>query len=102
MAALNKIVADNAPKVIKGHAGQRIRDARKAMREAQAELELISKTKKMHREFLGKAGEIITDTGGKISERLGEGYHQVAKEIADNIKNFQGKKSEVSTKPQHY
>ncbi len=62
------------------------------MREAQPELELISKTKKMHREFLGKAGEIITDAGGKISERLGEGYHQVAKEIADNIKNFQGKK----------
>ncbi|CCP06447.1 hypothetical protein BN440_1403 [Erwinia amylovora MR1] len=30
---------------------------------------------------------------------MGEGYHQVAKEIADNIKNFQGKKSEVSTKP---
>lgn len=45
----------------------------------------------MHREFLGKAGEIITDAGGKISERLGEGYHQVAKEIADNIKNFQEK-----------
>ncbi|CCP06448.1 hypothetical protein BN440_1404 [Erwinia amylovora MR1] len=54
MAALNKIVADNAPKVIKGHAGQRIRDARKAMREAQAELELISKTKKCTVNFLVK------------------------------------------------
>jgi len=41
---------------------------------------------------LVKASELIADMGEKIGKRLGEKYEAVAKEIAEEIKYFQGKK----------
>ncbi|MBN0531059.1 colicin-A, partial [Pseudomonas aeruginosa] len=35
---------------------------------------------------------IITDSGKTLSGKLGDKYNTLAKEAADNIKNFQGKK----------
>jgi len=43
-------------------------------------------------DVLTKASEIIADMGDKLGEYLGDKYKAVAKEIADNIANFQGKK----------
>lgn len=43
------------------------------------------------KEALLKASELIADMGEKIGARLGEKYKAVAKEIANDIKNFQGK-----------
>lgn len=38
-----------------------------------------------------KASELISDMGEKIGSHLGDKYKAVAKEIAEDIKNFQGK-----------
>ncbi|HBY5350429.1 TPA: colicin-B, partial [Klebsiella pneumoniae] len=35
---------------------------------------------------------IITDSGKTLSGKLGDKYNTLAREAADNIKNFQGKK----------
>lgn len=43
------------------------------------------------KEALLKASELIADMGDKIGARLGGKYKAVAKEIANDIKNFQGK-----------
>lgn len=43
------------------------------------------------KEALTKASELISDVGEKISAHLGDKYREVAKQIADDIKNFQGK-----------
>ncbi|ECG1391235.1 hypothetical protein CFSAN000557_19240 [Salmonella enterica subsp. houtenae str. CFSAN000557] len=42
-------------------------------------------------EALTKTSELIADMGDKIGEHLGDKYKEVAKEIAGDIKNFQGK-----------
>ncbi|EHU3652385.1 colicin immunity protein [Salmonella enterica] len=42
-------------------------------------------------EALTKTSELIADMGDKIGEHLGDKYKAVAKEIAGDIKNFQGK-----------
>lgn len=43
------------------------------------------------KDALLKASEIISDMGDKIGEHLGDKYKATAKELAENIKNFQGK-----------
>ncbi|MEQ0076659.1 colicin-like pore-forming protein [Klebsiella sp. CN_Kp116] len=47
--------------------------------------------KRDEKEALTKASELISDMGDKIGKLLGEKYRSVAKEIANDIKNFQGK-----------
>lgn len=42
-------------------------------------------------EALTKTSELIADMGDKIGEHLGDKYKAVAKEVAGDIKNFQGK-----------
>lgn len=42
--------------------------------------------------LLTKTSEIIVDAGQKLSAHLGDKYNNIAKEIANNIKNFQGKR----------
>ncbi|EAN1870836.1 hypothetical protein LCK10_004360 [Salmonella enterica] len=61
-----------------------------ALKGTLAELE---KQKKLQdeKDALTKASELIADMGEKIGARLGEKYKTVAKEIANDIKNFQGK-----------
>lgn len=43
------------------------------------------------KETLMKASEIITDMGEKVGKHLGQKYNSVAKDIANNLKNFQGR-----------
>lgn len=43
------------------------------------------------KEALTKASELIADMGEKIGAHLGDKYKAVAKEIAEDIKNFQGR-----------
>lgn len=40
---------------------------------------------------LTKASELIADMGDKIGEYLGDKYKRIAKEIADDVKSYQGK-----------
>lgn len=63
----------------------------KADAEAKVKAEAEAEKVKDEKEALTKASEIIADMGEKIGEHLGEKYKVVAKEIADDIKNFQGK-----------
>ncbi|EKC7222326.1 hypothetical protein OP853_004875 [Salmonella enterica] len=68
---------------------QRQEEARKA---AQDVFNSFSMNRdRVQSEVLDKTAEIITTMGDKVSEYLGEAYKTVAKEIADDIKNFQGK-----------
>ncbi|HAK1939148.1 TPA: hypothetical protein H1Q11_005231 [Salmonella enterica] len=53
--------------------------------------ELEKKKESDAKEALTKASELISAMGDKIGEHLGDKYKSVAKEIADDIKNFQGK-----------
>ncbi|XMD04371.1 hypothetical protein H0S68_24610 (plasmid) [Serratia sp. AXJ-M] len=64
----------------------------KADAEAKAKADAEAKKTKDEKEALIKASEIIADMGEKVGKHLGEKYKVVAKEIADEIKNFQGKK----------
>lgn len=68
-------------------------DAEARLNQAQAERKAREEAKKAkdEKEALTKASEIIVDMGEKIGEHLGDKYKSVAKEIADDIKNFQGK-----------
>nr|WP_322874501.1 colicin-like pore-forming protein [Erwinia billingiae] len=43
------------------------------------------------KETLTKASELVADMGDKLGEYLGDKFKALAKEIADDIKNFQGK-----------
>lgn len=42
-------------------------------------------------DVLNKTAEIVSNMGDKIGEYLGDKYKAIAKEVADDIKNFQGK-----------
>ncbi len=42
-------------------------------------------------DVLNKTAEIVSSMGDKIGEHLGDKYKAIAKEVADDIKNFQGK-----------
>ncbi|ECZ6618963.1 hypothetical protein F8X20_21100 [Salmonella enterica] len=65
---------------------------RKADEEAKKkEAEAAAEKEKDEKEALTKASELIADMGEKIGEHLGEKYKCVAKEIAEDIKNFQGR-----------
>lgn len=44
------------------------------------------------KDVLNTAAGIITDSGKTLSGKIGDKYNTLAKEAADNIKNFQGKK----------
>ena len=63
----------------------------KADAEAKAKADAEAEKAKDEKEALTKASDIIADMGEKIGENLGDKYKAVAKEIADDIKNFQGK-----------
>lgn len=67
----------------------RQRQAEEVERQRQA-MEVAEKAKD-EREVLEKTSELIADMGDKIGEHLGEKYKSIAKDIADNIKNFQGR-----------
>lgn len=42
-------------------------------------------------DVLNKTAEVIADMGNKVGDYLGEAYKSLAREISDEIKNFQGK-----------
>ncbi|EFI6884963.1 hypothetical protein BCD18_004948 [Escherichia coli] len=42
-------------------------------------------------DVLNKAAEVISDIGNKVGDYLGDAYKSLAREIADDVKNFQGK-----------
>ncbi|ENH8331263.1 hypothetical protein ABWE26_004248 [Escherichia coli] len=42
-------------------------------------------------DVLNKATEVISDIGNKVGDYLGDAYKSLAREIADDVKNFQGK-----------
>lgn len=67
----------------------RQRQAEEAERQRQA-MEVAEKAKD-EREVLEKTSELIAGMGDKIGEHLGDKYKSIAKDIADNIKNFQGR-----------
>lgn len=52
---------------------------------------VAAENKKNEADSLRQASEIISDVGEKVSKTLGDKYNLVAKDIAGNIKNFQGK-----------
>lgn len=86
-AAAEKAKADAAAKAA----------AEKAAAEAKAKAE-VEKARKEAEEkandekaVLTKASEIIISVGDKAGEYLGDKYKVLSREIADNIKNFQGK-----------
>lgn len=56
---------------------------------AVAKLYLVNEKQK---DLLTQASEIISDAGEKLSKKLNAQYNKIAKEIATNIKNFDGKK----------
>lgn len=119
IAALNKIISANAPLVNSGHSGQRIVRAKQATWLAQAELVVINNARKQkdaedrarkeqeelarqrekeaaekasaERETLSKTSGLIADVGDRMGEYLGDKYKSLANEIANDIKNFQGK-----------
>lgn len=67
----------------------RQRQAEEAERQRQA-MEVAEKAKDEW-EVLEKTSELIAGMGDKIGEHLGDKYKSIAKDIADNIKNFQGR-----------
>lgn len=67
----------------------RQRQAEEAERQRQA-MEVAEKAKD-EREVLEKTSELIVSMGDKIGEHLGDKYKSIAKDIATDIKNFQGK-----------
>ncbi len=42
-------------------------------------------------DVLNKTAEVISDIGNKVGDYLGDAYKSLAREIADDVKNFQGK-----------
>lgn len=65
-----------------GTSNGRIKEAIQKKKEARQEAE---------KESLTKASELIVDMGEKIGAHLGDKYKSVAREIAENVKNFQGR-----------
>ncbi|WP_172903507.1 colicin-like pore-forming protein [Escherichia coli] len=59
----------------------------------QSEVDKINQEQEANDEkaVLTKASEIIISVGDKAGEHLGDKYKTLSREIADNIKNFQGK-----------
>lgn len=51
-----------------------------------------NRVKKLEKEALTDAGGIIADSGEKLSKLLGQEYKNISDRIANDVKNFQGKK----------
>ncbi|HIC1250099.1 TPA: pore-forming bacteriocin colicin Y [Escherichia coli] len=82
-AEKNKAAAEKAKADAKAKA-----EAEKAAAEAKAKAEAKENNEKA---VLTKASEIIISVGDKVGEYLGDKYKALSREIAGNIKNFQGK-----------
>lgn len=92
VAELNKIIQQNARFANMNQSGERIFHARLVTRQAKAELELINKARNNQAsDALTKASELISDMGEKLSALAGAKYKSVADDIANSVKNFQGK-----------
>ncbi|MBH1930408.1 colicin-like pore-forming protein [Serratia rubidaea] len=100
ITTLHKIIRDNAFWANHSDSGVRITNARQATLGAKFELakiDLVRKIieeqnlKKDEKEALTKASELLADMGGKIGDVIGEKYKSMSKEIAENVRNFQGK-----------
>ena len=91
-AEKNKAAAEKAKADAKAKA-----EAEKAAAEAKAKAEAEKARKEAEEKandekaVLTKASEIIISVGDKAGEYLGDKYKVLSREIADNIKNFQGK-----------
>lgn len=89
-AEKNKAAAEKAKADAKAKA-----EAEKAAAEAKAEAEKARKEAEAkandEKAVLTKASEIIISVGDKVGEYLGDKYKTLSREIAGNIKNFQGK-----------
>ncbi|MEN4976944.1 colicin-like pore-forming protein [Erwinia billingiae] len=98
----NQIHADNtlADATARRDATERENAARRAAEEkARKEQEDMARQREKEaeekssneKEVLIKASEMVADMGDKLGEYLGDKFKAIAKEIADDIKNFQGK-----------
>lgn len=91
-AEKNKAAAEKAKADAKAKA-----EAEKAAAEAKAKAEAEKARKEAEakanneKAVLTKASEIIISVGDKVGEYLGDKYKALSREIAGNIKNFQGK-----------
>ncbi|MDF8664101.1 pore-forming bacteriocin colicin Y, partial [Escherichia coli] len=91
-AEKNKAAAEKAKADAKAKA-----EAEKAAAEAKAKAEAEKARKESEakanneKAVLTKASEIIISVGDKVGEYLGDKYKALSREIAGNIKNFQGK-----------
>lgn len=91
-AEKNKAAAEKAKADAKAKA-----EAEKAAAEAKAKAEAEKARKEAEakandeKAVLTKASEIIISVGDKVGEYLGDKYKTLSREIAGNIKNFQGK-----------
>lgn len=98
--------AERMKKMFRSHSFYRVREAQWAYDDAvkkykqfedninalKGSLSELEKQKDSNeKEVLTKASELITAMGDKVGEYLGSKYKTLAKEIADEIKNFQGK-----------
>ncbi|EII2810281.1 hypothetical protein R3P88_005035 [Salmonella enterica] len=98
--------AERIKKMFRSHSFHRVREAQWAYDDAvkkykqfedninalKGSLSELEKQKDSNeKEVLTKASELITAMGDKVGEYLGGKYKTLAKEIADEIKNFQGK-----------
>lgn len=98
--------AERIKKMFRSHSFHRVREAQWAYDDAvkkykqfedninalKGSLSELEKQKDSNeKEVLTKASELITAMGDKVGEYLGSKYKTLAKEIADEIKNFQGK-----------
>ncbi|EOM2808276.1 MULTISPECIES: colicin-like pore-forming protein [Serratia] len=64
----------------------------KAAAEAKAKADAEAARVRDEKDALMKTSELVAAAGEKVGEHLGDKYKAVAKQIADDIKNFQGKK----------
>ncbi|HDD9921585.1 TPA: pore-forming bacteriocin colicin R [Escherichia coli] len=86
-AAAEKVKADAAAKA----AAEKAAAEAKAKAEAEKARKEAEEKANDEKAVLTKASEIIISVGDKAGEYLGDKYKVLSREIADNIKNFQGK-----------
>lgn len=86
-AAAEKAKADAAAKA----AAEKAAAEAKAKAEAEKARKEAEEKANDEKAVLTKASEIIISVGDKAGEYLGDKYKVISREIADNIKNFQGK-----------
>lgn len=86
-AAAEKAKADAAAKA----AAEKAAAEAKAKAEAEKARKEAEEKANDEKAVLTKASEIIISVGDKAGEYLGDKYKVLSREIADNIKNFQGK-----------